>query len=83
MRENSTILYTFEDFEGHAETLDLDGFNRNLFNETITGYLNIALIDEDETIKVPILKGYRHPYDWCVTDEIGTEHYIYYEKITE
>ena len=81
MKLNSTILYTFEDIEGHAETLDLDSFNRNLLDETIIGYLDIDLIDENETINVPILKGYRHPYDWDVTDEIGTEHYIYYEEI--
>ena len=81
MKKNSTILYTFEDIEGHAETLNLDSFNRNLLNETITGYLDLDLIDENETINVPILKGYRDPYDWCVTDEIGTEHYVYYEEL--
>lgn len=81
MKKSSTILYTFEDIEGSAETLDLDSFNRQLLNETITGYLDLDLIGENETINVPILKGYRDPYDWDVTDEIGTEHYIYYEEI--
>ena len=81
MKKNSSILYTFEDEEGHIKIVDLDYFNRSALSETITGYLDIDLIDENETINVPILKGYRHPYDWCVTDEIGTEHYIYYEEL--
>ena len=35
----------------------------------------------DENILVPILNGYKIPYDYAITDEIGTEHYIYYEEL--
>ena len=41
----------------------------------------VDLEGENENILVPILNGYKLPYDYAITDEIGTEHYIYYEEL--
>lgn len=77
MKATSTIQYTFEDTTGYAETfLDLDGLVSG--NETL---VEVALDGENESIQVPLIDGYKKPYDWSFTDEIGTEHYIYYEEL--
>ena len=41
----------------------------------------VDLEGENENILVPILNGYKSPYDYAINDEIGTEHYIYYEEL--
>ena len=41
----------------------------------------VDLEGENENILVPILNGYKIPYDYAITDEIGTKHYIYYEEL--
>ena len=41
----------------------------------------VDLEGENENILVPILNGYKSPYDYTINDEIGTEHYIYYEEL--
>lgn len=76
MKASSTIHYTLEDKNGYAESYnDPTGIVKG--NEE---FIEIELKGENEKIKAPILKGYYKPYDFSVTDEIGTEHYIYYEE---
>lgn len=81
MKKTSTILYTFEDISGCAETFNKGDFERIVEKEAVTGNILVELVGENESIKVPLLKGYKEPYDSDITDEIGTEHYIYYEEI--
>lgn len=80
MKDTSTILYTFEDSSGAAETFDLKDFKKIITGEKQVGSVMVELEGENESIQVPLLDGYREPYDWAVTDEIGTEHFIYYEE---
>ena len=76
MNDNDTILYTLEDKYGFAETFkDLDFLLTK--NQK---YILITLENTNVSINVPVLDGYKMPYDFSVTDEIGTEHYIYYEE---
>ena len=77
MKKSSTIRYTFEDKFGDAETyVNLnDAF---VTQEDIVGEIELQI--EDEKRIFPLIKGYKKPYDYDVTDEIGTEHYIYYEE---
>lgn len=81
MRETSTVYYTLEDVSGSAETFNKDNFEKIVASEINKGTILVELNGENETIEVPMLSGYREPYDFDVTDEIGTEHYIYYEEI--
>lgn len=76
MKENDTILYTLEDRDGYAETFTDLAF---ILTEN-QKYTLITLENTTEAVKVPLLDGYRMPYDFSVTDEIGTEHFIYYEE---
>lgn len=78
MKATSTVLYTFEDKDGNAET-----FNKQMFDTIVAqvkDFIQLELENEGETIRVPILAGYQKPYDFAVTDEIGTEHYIFYKR---
>lgn len=81
MRKTSTVHYTFEDVSGSAETFNKKDFEKIVANEKNNGTVLVELNGENETIEVPMLSGYRKPYDFDVTDEIGTEHYIYYEEL--
>lgn len=83
MKATSTVFYTFEDIAGYAETHDKQTFETIVSQEQVKDFIQLELENEGETIKVPILAGYKKPYDFPVTDEIGTEHYIYYEEIEE
>lgn len=83
MKATSIVLYTFEDKEGNAETYNKNDFDEIVKKESIQGYTRLELEGEGETIKVPMLAGYKKPYDSAVTDEIGTEHYIFYEETEE
>lgn len=76
MKENDTILYTLEDRYGYSETFE----NLNFLLTENQKYILITLENTNISINVPLLDGYRAPYDWSVTDEIGTEHFIYYEE---
>lgn len=77
MLATSTIRYTFEDRNGNAETfITLD--DAFITQDEIIGEIELQI--EDEKRIFPLIKGYKKPYDWNVTDEIGTEHYIYYEE---
>lgn len=76
MNNNDTILYTLEDKQGYAETFQ----NLNFLLTENQEYILITLENTNVSIDVPILDGYQIPYDFSVTDEIGTEHYIYYEE---
>ena len=82
MKKTSTVLYTFEDKEGYAETYQKEYFDIIVSSEKIIHKMvAVDLEGENENILVPILNGYKPPYDFAVTDEIGTEHYIYYEEL--
>lgn len=81
MRETSTIHYTFEDVSGYAETFNKEDFEEIVEKEEKIGTVLVELVNENESIEVPLLKGYRKPYDSDITDEIGTEHYIFYEEL--
>lgn len=81
MKKTSTVLYTFEDKEGCAETYQKEYFDKIVLSEKIIHKMFVALEGENENILVPILNGYKPPYDYAVTDDIGTEHYIYYEEL--
>ena len=81
MKKTSTVLYTFEDKDGYAETYQKEDFDKIVLSEKIIHKMFVALEGENENILVPILNGYKPPYDYAVTDEIGTEHYIYYEEL--
>lgn len=81
MKATSTIQYTFEDMDGYAETFSTSDFKKILEGEVIEGSVTLDLNGEDDFIKAPILKGYKEPYDSDITDDIGTEHYIYYEEL--
>lgn len=81
MRETSTIHYTFEDVSGSAETFNKGDFEKIVEKEEKIGTVLVELVGENESIEVPLLKGYRKPYDSDITDEIGTEHYIFYEEL--
>ncbi|ARM65989.1 hypothetical protein AM7_042 [Lactococcus phage AM7] len=76
MNNNDTILYTLEDNQGYAETFQ----DLNFILTENQKYMLITLENTNVSINVPVLDGYRTPYDFSVTDEIGTEHYIYYEE---
>lgn len=80
MKWTSTIGYTFEDHNGEEETfVNLN----NVANIVITDKLvDLRLGDDDEgdILTVPIIKGYKTPYISDVTDDMGTEHYVYYEE---
>lgn len=80
MKKTSSILYTFENVYGDVETVKhLSG----TIGTVLTGrYITLKLggNDEGEELSVPILEGYKAPYLSDVTDEIGTEHYVYYEE---
>ena len=82
MEKTSTVLYTFEDKDGYAETYQKEYFDIIVSSEKIIHKMvAVDLEGENENILVPILNGYKLPYDYAVTDEIGTEHYIYYEEL--
>ena len=82
MKKTSTVLYTFEDKDGYAETHQKEYFDIIVSSEKIIHKMvAVDLEGENENILVPILNGYKLPYDYAVTDEIGTEHYIYYEEL--
>lgn len=82
MKKTSTVLYTFEDKDGYAETYQKEYFDIIVSSEKIIHKMvAVDLEGENENILVPILNGYKLPYDYAVTDEIGTEHYIYYEEL--
>lgn len=83
MKTSSTVLYTFEDIAGYAETHDKQTFDTIVSQEQVKGFIQLELENEGETIRVPILAGYEKPYDFAVTDDIGTEHFIYYEEMEE
>lgn len=80
MKDTSTILYTFEDTSGDAETFTDAEFHKILEKEKQLGSLLIQLKGEDDSIQVPILEGYKTPYDYTIVDDEGTEHFIYYEE---
>ena len=81
MKKTSTILYTFEDKDGYAETYQKEDFDKIVLLEKIIHKMFVALEGENENILVPILNGYKLPYDYAIIGEIGTEHYIYYEEL--
>ena len=82
MEKTSTVLYTFEDKDGYAETYQKEYFDIIVSSEKIIHKMvAVDLEGENENILVPILNGYKLPYDYADTDEIGTEHYIYYEEL--
>ena len=82
MKKTSTVLYTFEDKEGYAETYQKEYFDIIVSSEKIIHKMvAVDLEGGNENILVPILNGYKIPYDYAITDEIGTEHYIYYEEL--
>ena len=81
MKKTSTVLYTFEDKDGYAETYQKEDFDKIVLLEKIIHKMFVALEGENENILLPILNGYKIPYDYAITDEIGTEHYIYYEEL--
>ena len=82
MEKTSTVLYTFEDKDGYAETYQKEYFDIIVSSEKIIHKMvAVDLEGENENILAPILNGYKLPYDYAVTDEIGTEHYIYYEEL--
>ena len=82
MKKTSTVLYTFEDKDGYAETYQKEYFDIIVSSEKIIHKMvAVDLEGENENILVPILNGYKIPYDYAITDEIGTEHYIYYEEL--
>lgn len=77
MKATSTVHYTLEDREGCAETFN----DIYIFKDDFIGSTTVNLNGEGESITVPLIKGYKQPYDFDITDEIGTEHYIYYEEL--
>lgn len=83
MKQTSSILYTFESTCGEAETFrTLD----EVMDIELTGEHSTLVLgdnDEGELFIAPIIKGYKKPYIYDVTDEIGTEHYVYYEEKKE
>ncbi len=82
MKKTSTVSYTFQDKDGYAETYQKEYFDIIVSSEKIIHKMvAVDLEGESENILVPILNGYKLPYDFAVTDEIGTEHYIYYEEL--
>ena len=82
MKKTSTVLYTFEDKDGYAEPYQKEDFDKIVSSEKIIHKMvAVDLEGENENILVPILNGYKIPYDYAITDEIGTEHYIYYEEL--
>ncbi len=82
MKKTSTVLYTFEDKDGYAETYQKEYFDIIVSSEKIIHKMvAVDLEGENENILVPILNGYKLPYDYAINDEIGTEHYIYYEEL--
>ena len=80
MKWTSTIAYTFEDIDGSVETFKRlsEVVGITIMNETIT--LKLGDNDRGDTLEVPLISGYNTPYVSDVTDEIGTEHYVYYEQ---
>lgn len=82
MLSTSTIRYTLENRHGEAETFQtLEEIpNIEITDETVE--LTFGGNDPDEIFIAPIIKGYNAPYVDESTDEIGTEHYIYYEENT-
>lgn len=83
MKQTSSILYTFESTCGEAETFrTLD----EVMDIELTGEHSTLVLgddDEGELIIVPVIKGYKEPYIYDATDEVGTEHYVYYEEKKE
>ncbi len=79
------VYYTIQDSYGYAESYNGEGFSHELDNMKIIDYAYITLegVEKGEPTElalVPILEGYQYPYDFLVIDEIGKEHYIYYEE---
>lgn len=83
MKQTSSILYTFESTCGEAETFrTLD----EVMDIELTGEHSTLVLgddDEGELIIIPVIKGYKEPYIYDATDEVGTEHYVYYEEKKE
>ena len=83
MKQTSSILYTFESTRGEAETFKT--LNEVMDIELTGEHITLVLGDDDEgeLLTAPIIKGYKEPYIYDATDEIGTEHYVYYEEKKE
>ena len=82
MKKTSTVLYTFEDKDGYAETYQKEDFDKIVLSEKIIPKMvAVDLEGENENILVPILNGYKLPYDYAITIGVETEHYIYYEEL--
>lgn len=80
MKRVDEVYYTLENKNGCAESYNHSGFIQVLKNEKIIGYIALLLVGTKELISVPVLEGYRKPYEFTVVDELGTENYIYYEE---
>jgi hypothetical protein len=80
MKKGNVIRYTFEDRHeaitaiNIAELLDLD----KIKSSDIIG--SVFLPIENEIINVPLIRQYNIPYTYDGENELGTIHYIYYEK---
>lgn len=80
LKVSSNIFYTIEN-KNEAETFSKKDFEAEIEQErvTVVGEKRIHLNNEDEVyISVPILKGYEPPYDADITQDMETNHYIYY-----
>lgn len=83
MKKSSTVHYTLENKNGHAETFNKQMFDSIVAKEQVNSFVQLVLENEGETIEVPLLSGYKEPYDYAFNDDIGTEHYIYYEELVK
>lgn len=82
MKSTSTVLYSLENLNGEAESFtDKTFWGKVEAIGCAKVWTNVTLNDENgETIRVPQLTGYENPYDHSVTDDAGTEHYIFYKE---
>lgn len=80
MLSTSTIRYTLENRHGESETFQTLEEIPNIEITRTSIQMILGGNDAGEIFMAPVIKGYDAPYLDERTDEIGTEHYIYYEE---
>lgn len=79
IRPSSTVLFTFETRDGEARS-----YASLSHIDTVGLPLTVVPLNDECfgcAVTVPLIPGFAPPFDFSVTDDLGTEHYIYYQEI--
>lgn len=83
MKKTSAIYYMIGDTEGNVESYHIDDTPEKILDKKRISSIEIELNGENEIFVAPVMAGYYTPYDSDITDELGTEHYIFYDEIED